>query len=110
MVVNKVKEVPGGDVLVRWEPPLDGACLVVRYNVYYREVILHVKKSKWNSVAVNRNVTSYTLHLKCNKKYEIAVTSLNAYRESDISDSQIWKFKTKGGNTNDLFAAVVCGS
>lgn len=98
MLVNTVKEVAGGAVLVRWKPPLDGACPVERYNIYYREVISRARKRKWQSVTVNRNTTSYTLHLNCWKEYEIAVTSLNTYGESAMSDNWIWKFKTGGGN------------
>ena len=99
MIVNRTAVVTGGVVVVSWEPPLEGACPVVRYKVYYREVISHVNnESKWKSVAVNRNVTSHTLHLKCWKEYEIAVTSLTTQGESDFKDSGIWKFKTKGGS------------
>ena len=98
MIVNSTALITGGVVVVSWEPPLEGACPVVRYKVYHREVTSHVNnESEWNSVAVNRNVTSHTLHLKCWKEYEIAVTSLTTQGESDFKDSRIWKFKTKGG-------------
>ena len=96
-IVNKNKEVEGRIVEVTWEPPLEGACPVVRYTVHYREVILPPGTSTWTSVNINRNATSYTLHLNCMKEYEIAVTSFNAHRESVLNDSQIWKFKTGGG-------------
>ena len=99
-IVNSTAVITGGIVVVSWEPPLEGACPVVRYKVYYREVISHVNnESKWNSVAVNRNITSHTLHLKCQKEYEIAVTSQTTQGESDFKDSGIWKFKTKEGGS-----------
>ena len=85
--------------MVRWEPPLEGACPVVRYNVYYREVISAVDKRTWKSVIVDRNATSYILRLGCKREYEIGVTSLNGHRESALNDSRIWNFKTGGGNT-----------
>ena len=100
MILNSTTVVTGAVVVVSWEPPLEGACPVVRYKVYYREVISHVNNdSKWISVAVNRDETSHTFHLKCLKEYEIAVTSLTTQGESDFKDSSIWKFKTKGGIT-----------
>ena len=98
---------PGGTVVVAWEPPLEGACPVVRYTVYYREVLSPAMKSKWHSqVTVNRNTTSYTLHLNCRKEYDIAVTSLNANTESALNDSKIWNFKTGGGNILTLFFQI----
>ena len=97
---DKNKKVDGATVVVGWEPPFDGACPVVGYKVYYREVILPAGKSKWTSNTVSRAVTSHTLQLKCSKKYEIAVTSLNAYKESDLIDSRILKFTTGGGNSS----------
>ena len=99
MIVNSTAVVTGAVVAVNWEPPLEGACPVEGYKVYYREVISHVdNESKWISVAVNRNVTSHTLHLKCLKEYEVAVTSVSTQGESDFKDSGIWKFKTKRGS------------
>ena len=77
---------------------MEGACPVISYNVYYREVISKAKKSSWNMVTVNRNATSFTLQLNCRKKYEVAVTSLNTYGESDFNDSRIWHLNTQGGN------------
>ncbi|KAJ7385283.1 hypothetical protein OS493_016354 [Desmophyllum pertusum] len=97
IIVNTTKAVTGRTVVVAWEPPLEGACPVVRYTVYYREVLSPAIKSKWHSpVTVNRNTTSYTLHLNCRKEYDIAVTSLNANTESALNDSKIWNFKTGG--------------
>ena len=98
VVINRAEEVTGGTVVVRWEPPLDGACPVVQYKVYHREVIPQGDKKNWNSVTVNRNATNYTIQLICGREYEIAVTSLAAQRESNFHESRIWKFKTKGGN------------
>ena len=66
----------------------------MQYNVYYREVILRDEKGHWNLITVDRNTTSYTLHLECWKQYEITVTSFYSYRESDKEDSKIWNFKT----------------
>lgn len=70
------------------------------YNVYNREVISPAEKSKWNSVTVSRNTTNYTLHLNCRKQYEIAVTSLIGQRESEMIDSRVWNFNTRGGNAS----------
>ena len=109
MILNKAKEVAGTAVVVRWEPPLEGACPVMSYNVYYREVISQAVKSKWNTVTVSRNATIHTLQLNCRKEYEIAVTSLNTHGESDLKDSRTWRFKTLGGN-KVLFAAYTLGS
>lgn len=99
MILNKVKEVAGAAVVVRWEPPLEGACPIVGYNVYYREDLLQAEGSKWKLVTVNRTADSCTLHLECWKDYEIAVTSLNAAGESDVKDSRIWRLRT-GKGTN----------
>lgn len=96
IIVNKVEEVAGRTVVVRWEPLLEGACPIVGYNVYYREV--PTRKDKWNSVTVNRNAINYTLYLDCWKQYEIAVTSLATYGESPLSDSHVWKVLTIGGD------------
>ena len=98
VIVNSTKAVPGGTVVVAWEPPLEGACPVDNYTVYYREVVSPTRKSKWQSITVNRNITSCTLQLKCRKEYDVAVTSLRGYKESAFSDSKIWNFKTGGGN------------
>ena len=98
MIVNKDKEVAGGTIAVRWEPPLEGACPVMSYNVYYREVISQAVKRKWKTVAASKITTRYPLYLNCWKEYEIAVTSLTAYGESNFHDSNTWKLRTIGGN------------
>ena len=94
------KEVTGGNVVIKWEPTLDGACPVVQYRIDYKEVALQAgkKASGWNTVTVNRNTTSYTLHLMCGREYKIVVTSLPSQRESGFRESGKWQFKTKGGN------------
>ena len=97
VIINSTKSVPGGNVVVAWEPPLTGACPVVHYTVHYREEA-NKMKTPWQSVTVKGNSVSYTLQLKCRKKYELAVTSLSGYKESAFSDSKIWKFKTDGGD------------
>lgn len=99
VIVNSTKVVPGGTVVVAWEPPLEGSCPVVNYTVYYRKVVSPPpRKSKWYSVAVNGNTTSYTLQLKCRNEYDVAVTSLSGYKESAFNESKIWNFKTRGGD------------
>ncbi|XP_068740133.1 platelet-derived growth factor receptor alpha-like [Montipora capricornis] len=95
IIVNTTEEVTSGIVVVTWEPPL--ACPVDKYIVHYREVISLKAKSNWHSVTVNRNETSYMLHLNCRKEYDVAVTSLSGHSESNLSDSKIWNFKTGGG-------------
>ena len=82
--------------MVVWEPPLEGACPIDGYSIYYREVI-HGIKSKWYSVTVNRNATSYMLHLNCDKEYDVAITSRSGYAESNLSESKMWNFKTVRG-------------
>ena len=104
MILNKDKEVAGTAVVVRWEPPLERACPVMSYKVYYGEMFSQVEKVHSNMVNVSRNATSFTLQLNCGKEYEIAVTSLNNHGESDLKDSRTWRFKTPGGN-KVLFAA-----
>ena len=89
--------VPGGTVVVAWEPPFEESCPVVNYTVNYRTVMSPVKKDKWRSVAVNRNSTSSTLQLKCKNEYDIAVTSVGDYWQTALNDSKIWNFKTGGG-------------
>ena len=100
VIINWTKEVTGGNVVIKWEPTLDGACPVVQYKVYYKEANLEAEKkpSGWISVIVNRNTTSYTIQLMCGREYKIVVTSLAAQRESDFRKSRKWQFKTKGGN------------
>ena len=75
-------------MVVVWEPPLEGACPIDGYSIYYREVMSHGIKSKWHSVTVNRNATSYMLHLNCNKDYDVAITSWSGYEESNLSKSK----------------------
>ena len=96
-IINSTKSVPGGAVVVAWKPPLEGACPIVNYTVYYRQVAKNME-TRWQSVTVNGNSNSHTLQLKCNKNYDVAVTSLSGYKESDFNDSKIWKFKTQGGD------------
>ena len=100
VIVNTSKEVTSQIVVVAWEPPLDGACQIDKYTVYYREVIFLELKSKWHSVTVNGNETSCTLQLGCRKEYDVAVTAWSTYTESNLSDSRIWNFKTVGGNVD----------
>ena len=83
--------------MVVWEPPLEGACPIDAYTIYYREVMSHGMKSQWQSVTVNRNITSYMLHLNCDKEYDVAITSRSGYEESNFSESKIWNFKTAIG-------------
>ena len=89
MVLNRIKEVKDGTVLVKWEPPLNRICPVVQYNVNYRE-----EKGHWKTITVSRNTTTYSLHLHCWKQYEITVTFLSSLGESDKENSNIWNFKT----------------
>ena len=98
VVVDTTKIVKGRIVEVVWEPPLEGACPIDGYSIHYREVMSHGIKSEWHSVTVNRNATSYMLHLNCDKEYDVAVTSRIGYEESNLSDSKIWNFKTLRGN------------
>ena len=80
-----------------WKPPFEESCPVVNYTVNYRKVLSPEKQSKWLSVTVNRNATSFTLQLKCKSEYDIAVTSMGEYWQSALNDSKIWNFKTEGG-------------
>lgn len=99
VIVNTTRKVTGRVVVVAWEPPLDGTCsMIVGYTVYYREVMSLERKGEWHSVIVDRNVTSYTLHVNCGKEYDVAVTSRSGNKENNLSDSKIWNFKTAGGN------------
>ncbi len=100
VIANTTKVVPGGTVVVAWQPPLEGACPVEKYTVYCREVM---SSSKWHSVSVGRNTTSYTLHLKCGSGYDVAVTSLSGYGESSLNESKIWNFKTSGGSDSTVY-------
>ena len=99
LIVNTTKSVSGGDVLVVWEPPLVGACPVVKYNVYYREVMSSARQQgNWYSVELDGSHTSCTLHLSCRKEYNVSVTSISESGESPFNDSKIWNFQTTGGN------------
>ena len=98
LIVNTTKRVSGGSVVVAWEPPFEGACPIVSYNVYYREVA--ARNNSWYSVTVHRNKTSCTLHLNCRKEYDVAVTSLSGSGESAFNDSKIWNFQTGGGRVS----------
>ncbi|CAH3038178.1 unnamed protein product, partial [Pocillopora meandrina] len=98
LIVNTTKSVSGGDVLVVWEPPLVGACPVVKYNVYYREVMSSARQQgNWYSVELDGSRTSCTLHLSCRKEYNVSVTSISESGESPFNDSKIWNFQTTGG-------------
>ena len=102
VIVNTTKEVPGGTVVVAWEPPFEDTCAVFNYTVNYREVLSPTEQSKWHSVTLNRDVTSLTLKLSCKTEYDIAVTSLRGYGESALNESKIWNFKTGGGNASQI--------
>ena len=99
VIANATKVVPSGTIVVAWDPPLEGACPVEKYTVYYRELM---SSSKWHSVTVSRNTASYTLHLNCGSEYDVAVTSLSGYWESSLNESKIWNFKTNGGNDSTV--------
>ena len=100
--MNKDKEVAGETVVIIWEPPLNGACSVLGYKVYFRKVSL-AETSPWSFVTVDKNCTNHTLHVGCWEEYEVGVTSLtsananNDSTESSFSDSRIWNFKVMGG-------------
>ncbi|CAH3185013.1 unnamed protein product, partial [Porites evermanni] len=102
IILNKDKEVAGETVVIIWEPPLNGACSVLRYKVYYRKVS-SAETSPWSFVTVDKNCTNHTLHLGCWKEYEVAVTSLSAANantdstESSFSDSRKWNFRVRRG-------------
>ncbi|XP_078365914.1 uncharacterized protein LOC144650130 [Oculina patagonica] len=100
VVVNTTRKVTGRIVVVAWEPPLDGACPIVGYTVYYREVMSLERKGGWHSVTLNRNMTSYTLFVNCGKEYDVAVTSRSGNKESNLGDSKIWNFKTERGDND----------
>ena len=106
-MLSRAWRVPGGAVKVKWISPLEGACPVRGYNVYYREVFSRTEKSKWSSVAVDRNITNHTIYFNCWKEYEIAVTSLISNGESPIKDSQVWGFRTLGGIINGDFNPII---
>ena len=55
-------------------------------------------KSEWHSVTLNRYATSYMLHLKYFKEYDVAVTLRSGYKESNLSECKMWNFKTVRGN------------
>lgn len=84
----------GGAVVIRWQNPLEGPCPISNYRIWYREVFSAASKSKWDSVVVRRNATSYTLQFHCWKEYEIAMTSVNG---SVGINTHAWKFRTGGG-------------
>lgn len=106
VILNKLKKVARGTVVVRWEPPIEGACPVMGYNVSYREVISPWQKSKWHSAIVKGKATNYTLRLRCGKEYEIKVTSLIGQRKSSMTDNRKWKFKIGGGNASLILVST----
>ena len=90
------KQVTGGTVGIQWEPPLEGACPVLAYNIYYRGVSSPPSgESKRDLISIDGIINHYTLHLNCSHEYEINVTSMDGHMESD--SSQTLKFKPSGG-------------
>ena len=90
------KQVTGGTVGIQWEPPLEGACPVLAYNIYYRRVSSQRSgESKRDLISIDGSINQYTLHLNCSHEYEINVTSMDGHMESD--SSQTLKFKPSGG-------------
>ena len=86
---------------MQWEPPLEGACPVLAYNIYYRK--LNSPRSvegKRDLIRVDGSINHYTLQLHCSGEYEINVTSLNGHMESD--SRQTWRFKTDGGKLKTI--------
>ena len=96
--MNKDEEVAGETAVIIWEPPLNAACFVLGYKVYYRKVSL-AETIPWSFVTVDKNCTNHTLHLGCSKEYA-SLSAANATTnstESNFSDSRIWNFKVRRG-------------
>lgn len=90
------KQVTGGTVGIQWEPPLEGACPVLAYNIYYKKVgSPRSGESKKHLISIDGSINHYTLHLNCSHEYEINVTSMDGHMESD--SSRTLKFKPSGG-------------
>lgn len=81
---------------MQWEPPLEGACPALAYNIYYRRVSSSRSgESKRDLIKIDGSINHYTLHLNCSHEYEINVTSMDGHMESDSSHTL--KFKPSGG-------------
>lgn len=102
-IVNK--NVTGGTIGMQWEPPLEGACPVLAYNIYYRRVgSPRSGESKKHLISIDGSINHYTLHLNCSHEYEINVTSMDGHMESD--SSQTLKFKPSGGKLKIILNSV----
>lgn len=86
----------GSLVAIRWKP-----CTASLFTICHRE-ILPEGKSHWNAVNVSGNETSYDLHLRCRRDYEIAITAWNSTAETPLTGSlnhrRLWSVRTLGGN------------
>ena len=96
VIVNRTNQVVGSLVAIRWKP-----CTASLFTICHRE-ILPEGKSLWNAVNVSGNETSYDLHLRCRRDYEIAITAWNSTAETPLTGSlnhrRLWSVRTLGGN------------
>ncbi|XP_027045083.1 uncharacterized protein LOC113672936 [Pocillopora damicornis] len=95
VIVNRTNQVEGSLVAIRWKP-----CTASLFTICHRE-ILPEGKSHWNAVNVSGNETSYDLHLRCRRDYEIAITAWNSTAETPLTGSlnhrRLWSVRTLGG-------------
>ena len=89
MINNKESEIHGCKVNVTWSR---NVCTVTMTTVRFREIKPLGIEAEWTEHKVP-STTFYLLSLKCDKGYEIGVSSWFGEVQSDWSVS--WKFKTR---------------
>ena len=86
--VNSIVE--GCVVLLQWKPPQNTGCPIKGYFVYYREVHEQDGQSNWTREHIKDAETrQYKLPMRCRRRYEVGITVINSFGESQITTLEI---------------------
>ena len=96
VINNKETEIYGCDVNLTWSrAPRREACPITKYRIYYREKESQENEAEWSEIPISQvTKTFHVIRLTCDKKYEIAVSALNALTEGKKSTSWLVKVHT----------------
>jgi len=96
VINNKETEINGCNVNLKWSPPRQDACPILKYIVYYREKNSQDSETDWRQIPISQVTKTFlNIPLFCDTKYEFAVSAHNGKMESDLS--AYWQVKTNTG-------------
>lgn len=84
--------ISGRNASVKWTSPEHYYCNITMYSICYRETEPSV--NGWKQLNVS-GITSYELHLKYSKKYEVKIVAWNKLGPSE--SSKAWEPRTAQG-------------